>query len=146
MYVFQESCRNHCSQPTDEFERKLSGNVQQDFAKGEERRGEHLAWILSIIDILKLFYDIAYPRTNEEAGANVTLHCRGMNALVIKYNPGNYVIQQSVFDVDTWDTATVVLINTFYCFSNLNYYPQLQLFLSQILLDTIERNKMIEKM
>jgi len=109
MYVFQESCQNHCSQPTGEFERKLNRNVQQDFAK--RRRGEHLAWILSIIDILKLFYDIAYPKTNEEAGANVTLYCRGMNALIIKYNPGSYVIQRSVFDIDVdiWDTATVVL-------------------------------------
>ncbi|XP_071560854.1 tyrosine-protein kinase receptor torso-like isoform X2 [Temnothorax nylanderi] len=62
------SCRNHCSQPTGEFE--------------------------------------PYPRTKEEAGANVTLHCRGMNALIIKHNPGSYVIQQSV-SVDAWDTATV---------------------------------------
>ncbi|XP_077265427.1 tyrosine-protein kinase receptor torso-like isoform X3 [Temnothorax americanus] len=64
-----ESCRNHCSQPTGEFEP-------------------------------------AYPRTKEEAGANVTLHCRGMNALIIKHNPGSYVIRQSV-SVDAWDTATV---------------------------------------
>ncbi|XP_071646959.1 tyrosine-protein kinase receptor torso-like isoform X1 [Temnothorax longispinosus] len=63
-----KSCRNHCLQPTGEFE--------------------------------------PYPRTKEEAGANVTLHCRGMNALIIKHNPGSYVIQQSV-SVDAWDTATV---------------------------------------
>ncbi|XP_024889335.1 tyrosine-protein kinase receptor torso-like isoform X2 [Temnothorax curvispinosus] len=63
-----KSCRNHCSQPTGEFE--------------------------------------PYPKTKEEAGANVTLHCRGMNALIIKHNPGSYVIQQSV-SVDAWDTATV---------------------------------------
>lgn len=63
-----ESCRNHCLQPTGEFE--------------------------------------PYPRTNEEAGANVTLHCRGMNVLIIKHNPGSYVIQQSVSN-DTWGTAIV---------------------------------------
>ncbi|KYQ58830.1 Fibroblast growth factor receptor 3 [Trachymyrmex zeteki] len=48
-----------------------------------------------------------YPRTNEKADANVTLHCRGMNALIIKHHPpGSYIIQQSV-SVDTWGTAIV---------------------------------------
>ncbi|XP_011647498.1 uncharacterized protein LOC105433744 [Pogonomyrmex barbatus] len=47
-----------------------------------------------------------YPRTNEEAGANVTLHCKGMNMLTIKYNLGSYIIQQSVSD-DIWDAAVV---------------------------------------
>lgn len=54
---------------------------------------------------------IAYPRTSEEADANVTLHCRGMNTLIIKHNPGSYVIQPSA-SVETWGTAIVV--NIFY--------------------------------
>ncbi|XP_039307291.1 tyrosine-protein kinase receptor torso [Solenopsis invicta] len=47
-----------------------------------------------------------YPKTSEETDANITLHCRGMNTLVIKYNPGSYVIQSSA-SVETWGTATV---------------------------------------
>ncbi|KYN45094.1 Fibroblast growth factor receptor 3 [Trachymyrmex septentrionalis] len=66
---FQESCRNRCLQPVDEFE--------------------------------------PYPRINEKADANVTLHCRGMNTLIIKHHPrGSYIIQQSV-SIDTWGPIIV---------------------------------------
>ncbi|KAL0100085.1 hypothetical protein PUN28_019506 [Cardiocondyla obscurior] len=47
-----------------------------------------------------------YPRIKEQAGANVTLHCRGMNLLIIKHNPGSYVIQRSV-STSSWGPATV---------------------------------------
>ncbi|CAL1681905.1 unnamed protein product [Lasius platythorax] len=47
-----------------------------------------------------------YPRIKEEAGANVSLHCRGTNSLIIKHTPGIYVIEQSV-SVNTWGVATV---------------------------------------
>ncbi|EZA58397.1 Fibroblast growth factor receptor [Ooceraea biroi] len=66
--VFQESCRDHCPQPTDQFK--------------------------------------PYPRIKEDAGANVTLHCKGVNMLIIKHNPGIYVIEQGT-NVDTWGAATV---------------------------------------
>ncbi|XP_025160749.1 tyrosine-protein kinase receptor torso isoform X2 [Harpegnathos saltator] len=48
-----------------------------------------------------------YPRINEEAGANVSLHCKGTNVLMIKHNPGIYVIEQSASN-DTWDATVVV--------------------------------------
>lgn len=50
---------------------------------------------------------IAYPRIEEEADANVALHCKGVNVLMIKHNPGIYVIEQDT-TVDTWRTAKVV--------------------------------------
>ncbi|XP_011861811.1 PREDICTED: tyrosine-protein kinase receptor torso [Vollenhovia emeryi] len=46
------------------------------------------------------------PGIEEEAGANVTLHCRGTNTLIIKHNPESYVIQRSV-SVDAWGAAVV---------------------------------------
>jgi len=49
----------------------------------------------------------AYPSTKEEAGANVTLHCKGVNVLMIKHNPGIYVIEQATTP-DTWGAARVV--------------------------------------
>ncbi|XP_029169749.1 tyrosine-protein kinase receptor torso-like [Nylanderia fulva] len=77
--MYEESCRDGCSQPTDEFE--------------------------------------PYPRINEEAGANVSLHCRGTNSLIIKHTPGIYVIEQSV-SVDRWG-ITIVSNGEFSTFSNL---------------------------
>jgi len=53
---------------------------------------------------------IAYPGTKEEAGANVTLHCKGMNVLIIKHNPAIYVIEQATTP-DTWGAARVVSDN-----------------------------------
>ncbi|XP_036144948.1 uncharacterized protein LOC114254534 [Monomorium pharaonis] len=59
----------------------------------------------------------AYPRTREKADANIALHCRGINMLVIKHNPGSYIIQPST-TVDTWGIATVSK-DGFSTFSNL---------------------------
>lgn len=56
------------------------------------------------------FFAIAYPKVNEKTNANVSLHCKGVHMLVIKHNPGIYVIEQSDSD-DSWGAATVV--NTF---------------------------------
>ncbi|XP_072764548.1 tyrosine-protein kinase receptor torso-like [Anoplolepis gracilipes] len=47
-----------------------------------------------------------YPTINEEAGANVSLHCRGTNSLIIKHTPGIYVIEQSIA-VDKWGVIAV---------------------------------------
>ncbi|KAL6428664.1 hypothetical protein ACFW04_007932 [Cataglyphis niger] len=47
-----------------------------------------------------------YPEINEKTGANVSLHCRGTNTLIIKYTPGIYVIEQSI-SVDTWGIPIV---------------------------------------
>ncbi|XP_012061628.1 PREDICTED: fibroblast growth factor receptor 3 [Atta cephalotes] len=59
-----------------------------------------------------------YPRINEKADANVTLHCRGMNTLIIKHHsPGSYIIQQSL-SVDTWG-PTIVSNGGLSTFSNL---------------------------
>ncbi|XP_011067283.1 PREDICTED: tyrosine-protein kinase receptor torso [Acromyrmex echinatior] len=58
-----------------------------------------------------------YPRINEKADANITLHCRGMNTLIIKHPPGSYIIQQSV-SVDTWG-PTIVSNGGLSTFSNL---------------------------
>jgi len=61
---------------------------------------------------------IAYPKVNEETGANITLHCRGMNVLIIKHNPGIYVIEQSI-SPDTWGPAIVV--NVLYFLNKIDY-------------------------
>ncbi|KYM80805.1 Fibroblast growth factor receptor 3 [Atta colombica] len=59
-----------------------------------------------------------YPKINEKADANVTLHCRGMNTLIIKHHsPGSYIIQQSL-SVDTWG-PTIVSNGGLSTFSNL---------------------------
>lgn len=50
---------------------------------------------------------LASPTINEEANANVSLHCRGTNSLIIKHTPGIYVIEQSV-SADAWDVTIVV--------------------------------------
>ncbi|XP_050456394.1 tyrosine-protein kinase receptor torso-like isoform X1 [Cataglyphis hispanica] len=47
-----------------------------------------------------------YPGINEKTGANVSLHCRGTNTLIIKYTPGIYVIEQSI-SIDTWGVPIV---------------------------------------
>ncbi|XP_014489174.1 PREDICTED: tyrosine-protein kinase receptor torso [Dinoponera quadriceps] len=58
-----------------------------------------------------------YPKINEEAGANISLHCKGSNALMIKHNPGIYVIEQSASN-GTSDT-TIVSVNGLSTFLNL---------------------------
>ncbi|XP_032676014.1 uncharacterized protein LOC116846385 [Odontomachus brunneus] len=58
-----------------------------------------------------------YPEINEEAGANISLHCKGTNTLMIKHNPGIYVIEQSASN-DTWN-ATTVSVNGLSTFFNL---------------------------
>ncbi|XP_025266682.1 tyrosine-protein kinase receptor torso isoform X1 [Camponotus floridanus] len=57
------------------------------------------------------------PTINEEANANVSLHCRGTNSLIIKHTPGIYVIEQIV-SADAWD-ITIVSNGELSAFSNL---------------------------
>lgn len=78
---------------------------------------ENISTITPVNIKLRLF-TVASPKINEEAGANVSLHCRGTNSLIIKHTPGIYVIEQSV-SVDTWGVTTVV--NAFLRLLNIMY-------------------------
>ncbi|KAG7200074.1 hypothetical protein KM043_000521 [Ampulex compressa] len=43
----------------------------------------------------------ALPKTNTDAAANVSLHCVGMNVMMIKYDPGIFIVEQSKSE-NTW--------------------------------------------
>lgn len=54
---------------------------------------------------------------NEDANANISLSCRGMDSIVIKHNDGSYIIEQSTKDL-IWKTVKISN-GKFSSFSNL---------------------------
>nr|XP_050855251.1 tyrosine-protein kinase receptor torso-like isoform X2 [Vespula vulgaris] len=54
---------------------------------------------------------------NEDANANISLSCRGMDSIVIKHNDGSYIIEQSTKDLN-WKTVKISN-GKFSSFSNL---------------------------
>ncbi|KAL2724725.1 tyrosine-protein kinase receptor torso-like isoform X2, partial [Vespula maculifrons] len=54
---------------------------------------------------------------NEDANANISLSCRGMDSIVIKHNDGTYIVEQSTKDLN-WKTVKISN-GKFSSFSNL---------------------------